>query len=50
MVVISAEFYKNAEVHTITAKNKELFWGEIIDVQNGLGIRKYVRFSQKKNM
>ena len=39
MVVITIESYKNAEVHTITVKNKELFWVKIIDVQNGLGIK-----------
>ena len=39
MVVIIVESYKIAEVHTITGKNKELFWVKIIDVQNGLGIK-----------
>ena len=39
MVVITIESYKNTEVHTITVKNKELFWVKIIDVQNGLGIK-----------
>ena len=39
MVVITVESYKNAEVHTIKVKNKELFWVKMIDVQNGLGIK-----------
>ena len=39
MVVITVKSYKNAEVHTITVKNKELFWVKMIDVQNGLGIK-----------
>ena len=39
MVVIATESYKNAEVHTITVKNKELFGVKMIDVQNGLGIK-----------
>ena len=26
MVFITAETYKNAEVHTITVKNKDYFW------------------------
>ena len=39
MVVITIESYKNGEVHTITVKNKELFWVKLIDVQNGLGIK-----------
>ena len=36
MVVITVEAYKNAQVHTITVKNEELFWVKMIDVQNGL--------------
>ena len=26
MVVITVEAYKNAKVHTVTAKNNKLFW------------------------
>ena len=36
MVVITVENYLNARVHTITVKNKELFWVKIKDVQDGL--------------
>ena len=39
MVVITVESYKNAEVHTITVKNKELLWVKMIDVQKGLDIK-----------
>ena len=39
IVVITVENYSNAEVHTITIKNKELFWVKMIDVQNGYGIK-----------
>ena len=39
MVVVTLEAYKNAQVHTITVGNKELFWVKIKDVQNGLGVK-----------
>ena len=39
MVVITFESYKNAQVHTITVKNKELFWIKMKDVQDGLGVK-----------
>ena len=39
MVVITFEAYKNAQVHTITVKNKELFWIKRKDVQDGLGVK-----------
>ena len=35
MVVITVQAYKNAEVHTITVKNKQkYFWVKMCDVQN----------------
>ena len=39
MVVITVEAYQTAKVHTITIKNKDLFWVKIVDVQNGLGLK-----------
>ena len=39
MVVITVENYQNARLHTITVKNKDLFWVKIVDVQNGLGLK-----------
>ena len=39
MVVITVEDYKNAKVHTLTVKNKKLFWVKMMDVQRGLGIK-----------
>ena len=39
MDVITVESYKNAEVHTITVKNKELLWVKMIDAQKGLGLK-----------
>ena len=39
MVVITVENYSSARVHTITVKNKELFWVKMIDVQNGLSVK-----------
>ena len=39
MVVITAEKYANAGVHTITVKNNKLFWVKIIDVQKGLVLK-----------
>ena len=39
MVFITTENYLNAKVHTITVKNKKLFWVKIADVQRGLGLK-----------
>ena len=39
MVVITVEKCANAGVHTITVKNKKLFWVKMCDVQKGLGIK-----------
>ena len=39
MVVTTVEAYQNAEVHTITVKNKKKFWVKIVDMQNGLGLK-----------
>ena len=39
MVVITAEAYKNAKVHTITVKNKDLFWVKVKDMPDGLGVK-----------
>ena len=44
MVVITVEKYANAGAHTVTGKNKKLFWVEVIDVQKN-GFKKYARFS-----
>ena len=39
MVVITVQTYTDAEVHTITVRNRELFWVKMIDVQKGLSIQ-----------
>ena len=39
MVVITAEAYKDTEVHTIIVQNKNYFWVEMKDVQNGLRVK-----------
>ena len=39
MVVITVEAYSNAQVHTITVKNKELFWVKMKDVQDGFVVK-----------
>ena len=39
MAVITVEAYQNARVHTITVKNKDLFWVKMKDVQDRLGIK-----------
>ena len=39
MVVIILQNYTDAEVHTITVGNRELFWVKMIDVQKGLDIQ-----------
>ena len=38
-VLITVENFQNTRVHTITVKNKDLFWVKIVDVQNGLGLK-----------
>ena len=40
MVVITIENFTNAKVHTIKVGNRELFWIRMIDIQNGLGLKK----------
>ena len=39
MVVITAEAYQNARVHTITVKNKDFFWVKMKDIQERLAIK-----------
>ena len=39
MVVITVQNYLDAEVHTITVGNRELFWVKMFDVDKGLGIQ-----------
>ena len=48
MVFITVENYLNAQVHTITVKNKDFFWVKMKNVQNGLGLKMYTWFSKKK--
>ena len=48
MVVITVQAYKNAEVHTITVKNKKLFWVKMCDVQKGLGIKNIYDLARKE--
>ena len=39
MVAITVQKYTDAEVHTITVGNRELFWVRMTDVKNKLGIQ-----------
>ena len=39
MVVITVQKYTDAEVHTITVENRELFWVKMIDVHKEWGIQ-----------
>ena len=39
MVAITVKKYADAEVHTITEGNRELFWVKMMDVQDGLGVK-----------
>ena len=39
IVAITVQNDTDAEVHTITVENRELFWVKMIDVQKGLGIQ-----------
>ena len=47
-VVITVETYKNAKVHTITVKNKILFWVKMMGVQKGLGIKNIHDLARKE--
>ena len=38
MVIITVQRYTDANVPTLTVGNRELFWVEMIDVQNGLDL------------
>ena len=40
MAFINVEAYQSAQVHTITVTNKDYFWVKIVDVQNGLGLKR----------
>ena len=48
MVVITVQKYADAKVCTITVENRELFWVEMNDVQNGLGIKNSSDLVRKK--
>ena len=48
MVVITVQVYENAEVHTITVKNKKLFWVKMCDVLKGLGITNIYGLARKE--
>ena len=48
MVVITVEKYENAGVHSITVKNKKLFWVRIIEVQKGLNLKNMPDLARKK--
>ena len=48
-VLITVEKYVNAGVHTIKG-NREPFRVKMTDVQKGLGLKKYARFSLKRKM
>ena len=39
IVFITTDNYADAGVHTITVKNRELFWLKMIHVQNGLELK-----------
>ena len=39
IVVITVQNYADAEFHTTTLRNRELFWVKVIDIQNGRGIK-----------
>ena len=48
MIVVTVQKYNNAEVHTITVGNRELFWVRMIDEQKGLGIKNISDLVRKK--
>ena len=47
MVVITVQKYTNAEVHTITVRNRALFWVKMLNVQNKLGIKNISNLARK---
>ena len=48
VVVITVQACKNEEVHTITMKNKKLFWVQMCDVQKRLGIKNIYDLARKE--
>ena len=48
MVVITAENYLNAEVHTIKVDSKRLFWVKLNDIQNDLDIKNILYLVKKE--
>ena len=48
LYVLVVKNYQNVRVHTITFNNKELFWVKMIDVQNGLSIKKIFDLVRKR--
>ena len=48
MVFITVEAYKDAEVHTITVKNKYYFWVKIVDVQKKSGQKNLSDMARKE--
>ena len=48
MVIITAEAYENAKVHTIKVNNKKIFWVKMTDVQDGLGIKNISNLVRKE--
>ena len=48
MVVITVEKYVNSGVHTITIKNKNLFWVKMIEMQKGLGLKNMPNLIKKE--
>ena len=39
MVKLTTEAYENAKIHTIKVNNEKIFWVNMTDVQDGLGIK-----------
>ena len=42
MVVITPEKCRKANIDVVTIKSSDLFWIKMNDVQQGLGVKKYI--------
>ena len=50
MYLISAEGYKNANVEFLTIKTTSEIWVNMKDVGSGMGVKKHIWFSFKRNI
>ena len=48
-MILNIENFVNVGVKTVQIKDVKHFWVKMSDVEKGLGLKKHVRFSKKRN-